>query len=156
MEEKATVAVRYVGNKPQAFGGVAHAGKVWNGHGDVQNVTPAQAAVLLAYPDQWAKADASQPVPKRQPNHGATGLGAPRLDTMTRPDLQRLARDQYNVTLPNKMTRKEMVDRIEELQAGPPPIVTVPSADADADVGAAPPADADAQVPTPAAAAEAK
>ena len=51
------VQVVYVGNKPHAFDNVAHSGKCWAGKGDVQEVTDAQAKLLLKYPDQWALAN---------------------------------------------------------------------------------------------------
>ena len=51
------VPVVYVGNKPHAFDNIAHSGKSWQGKGDVQEVTDAQAKLLLKYPDQWALAN---------------------------------------------------------------------------------------------------
>lgn len=47
------VQVVYVGRKPFAVDNVAQSGKQWMGHGDVQEVTPAQARLLVKYPDQW-------------------------------------------------------------------------------------------------------
>lgn len=52
-----SVPIVYVGKKPFAVDNVAGSGKAWNGNGDVQTVTPAQAKVLIRFSDQWKLAN---------------------------------------------------------------------------------------------------
>ena len=51
------IGVRYVGKKPSAYDSVARSGAIWNCPGDVQEVTDAQAKLLIKYPDQWQLAN---------------------------------------------------------------------------------------------------
>ena len=45
------VKIKYVGRKPFCIDNVARSGASWNGNGDVQEVTPAQAKILIKYAD---------------------------------------------------------------------------------------------------------
>jgi len=48
--------IRYIGKKDERTDNVAGTGLVWNGQGDVQTVSDAAAAKLLAHPDIWEDA----------------------------------------------------------------------------------------------------
>ena len=47
------VSLRYIGKKPSAVDNIAHSRVTWDGYGDTQMVTDAQAKMLLKFPDQW-------------------------------------------------------------------------------------------------------
>lgn len=122
------VKIKYVGRKPHAIDNVARSGKEWAGAGDVQAVTPEQAEVLLRYPDQWAVDGESElskvaPPPAPANSHGAGDVNAlgdgPDLEHMTKPQLVKLAADTWGVKLQNSLSKKAMIDQIEELQRGP-------------------------------------
>lgn len=51
------VKVRYIGNKGRATDTVSHSGAVWNGRGDVQEVTDEQWKLLRKYEGNWELAD---------------------------------------------------------------------------------------------------
>lgn len=70
------VGVIYVGKKPTAHDNVAGSGKVWNGNGDVQEVTELQAATLTKYRDQWAYAPTDNDVGKAGKGGAAKGNGS--------------------------------------------------------------------------------
>ena len=122
------VPVVYVGNKPHAFDNIAHSGKSWQGKGDVQEVTDAQAKLLLKYPDQWAlvnEADRSAveaPVSiegKDENGEAVTidpdDLKKP-LEKMNKAELSALAKQSWDKELDPAMTKKAMIDQIEEWQ----------------------------------------
>lgn len=122
------VPVVYVGNKPHAFDNIAHSGKSWQGNGDVQEVTDAQAKLLLKYPDQWALANEADraaveaPVSiegKNEDGEAVTidpdDLKKP-LEKMNKAELSALAKQSWDKELDPAMTKKAMIDQIEEWQ----------------------------------------
>lgn len=122
------VPVVYVGNKPHAFDNIAHSGKSWQGKGDVQEVTDAQAKLLLKYPDQWAlaneadRATVEAPVSiQSQDENGEAvtidpdDLKKP-LEKMNKAELSALAKQSWDKELDPAMTKKAMIDQIEEWQ----------------------------------------
>ena len=122
------VPVVYVGNKPHAFDNIAHSGKSWQGKGDVQEVTDAQAKLLLKYPDQWALANEADraaveaPVSiegKNEDGEAVTidpdDLKKP-LEKMNKAELAALAKQSWDKELDPAMTKKAMIDQIEEWQ----------------------------------------
>ena len=122
------VPVVYVGNKPHAFDNIAHSGKSWQGKGDVQEVTDAQAKLLLKYPDQWALANEADRAAVEAPvsiegkdENGETvtidpdDLKKP-LEKMNKAELAALAKQSWDKELDPAMTKKAMIDQIEEWQ----------------------------------------
>lgn len=126
------VDIKYVGKKPFALDNVAGSAKLWNGNGDIQPVTQAQAKILLKYPDQWALANAEDATTVEQPatievetgtdDQGQTqveqvdteSLGKP-LERMTKPELVALAKVKFNADLDVSKGKKALIDQIEEL-----------------------------------------
>lgn len=122
------VPVVYVGNKPHAFDNIAHSGKSWQGKGDVQEVTNAQAKLLLKYPDQWALANEADraaveaPVSIQSTDEDGEpvtidpdDLKKP-LEKMNKAELSALAKQSWDKELDQAMTKKAMIDQIEEWQ----------------------------------------
>jgi hypothetical protein len=122
------VPVVYVGNKPHAFDNIAHSGKSWQGKGDVQEVTDAQAKLLLKYPDQWALANEADRAAVEAPvsiegkdENGESvtidpdDLKKP-LEKMNKAELAALAKQSWDKELDPAMTKKAMIDQIEEWQ----------------------------------------
>lgn len=122
------VDVVYVGAKPSAHDNVAGSGKTWTGNGDVQQVTPEQAARLVRHADQWALADGKHPKlpavpPVKDERIGADGADPARpLEKMEAAELIAYAKEAWDLTLDPALTRAQMVDAIEEAQRGPEPI----------------------------------
>ena len=122
------VPVVYVGNKPHAFDNIAHSGKSWQGKGDVQEVTDAQAKLLLKYPDQWALANEADRAAVEAPVsiQGKDEDGEPvsidpddlkkPLEKMNKTELTALAKQTWDKELDPAMTKKAMIDQIEEWQ----------------------------------------
>ena len=122
------VLVVYVGNKPHAFDNIAHSGKSWQGKGDVQEVTDAQAKMLLKYPDQWALAneadraavDAPVSIQSQDENGEAVTIDPDDLkkplEKMNKAELAALAKQSWDKELDPAMTKKAMIDQIEEWQ----------------------------------------
>lgn len=122
------VPVVYVGNKPHAFDNIAHSGKSWQGKGDVQEVTDAQAKLLLKYPDQWALAneadratvDAPVSIQSQDENGEAVTIDPDELkkplEKMNKAELSALAKQSWDKELDPAMTKKAMIDQIEEWQ----------------------------------------
>ena len=122
------VPVVYVGNKPHAFDNIAHSGKSWQGKGDVQEVTDAQAKLLLKYPDQWALANEADRAAVEAPVsiQGKDEDGEPvsidpddlkkPLEKMNKTELTALAKQTWDKDLDPAMTKKAMIDQIEEWQ----------------------------------------
>lgn len=122
------IPVIYVGKKPQAFDNVARSGKTWNGAGDVQEVTDAQAKMLIKFPDQWQLADEADLAQVNQPT-SITGtnedgdsvsvdpaaLNKP-LEKMNKAELTALAIDRWGKELDSKLGKKQMIDQLEEWQ----------------------------------------
>lgn len=122
------VSVVYVGNKPHAFDNIAHSGKSWQGKGDVQEVTDAQAKLLLKYPDQWALAneadraavEAPVSIEGKDENGEAVTIDPDDLkkplEKMNKAELSALAKQSWDKELDPAMTKKAMIDQIEEWQ----------------------------------------
>lgn len=122
------VPVVYVGNKPHAFDNIAHSGKSWQGKGDVQEVTDAQAKLLLKYPDQWALANEADraaveaPVSIEGKNEDGEAVAIDPddlkkpLEKMNKAELSALAKQSWDKELDPAMTKKAMIDQIEEWQ----------------------------------------
>ena len=122
------VPVVYVGNKPHAFDNIAHSGKSWQGKGDVQEVTDAQAKLLLKYPDQWALAneadratvDAPVSIQSQDENGEAVTIDPDDLkkplEKMSKAELTALAKQTWDKELDPAMNKKTMIDQIEEWQ----------------------------------------
>lgn len=122
------VPVVYVGNKPHAFDNIAHSGKSWQGKGDVQEVTDAQAKLLLKYPDQWALANEADrtsveaPVSIEGKNEDGEAVAIDPddlkkpLEKMNKAELFALAKQSWDKELDPAMTKKAMIDQIEEWQ----------------------------------------
>lgn len=122
------VPVIYVGNKPHAFDNIAHSGKSWQGKGDVQEVTDAQAKLLLKYPDQWALAnevdraavEAPVSIEGKDENGEAVTIDPDDLkkplEKMNKAELSALAKQSWDKELDPAMTKKAMIDQIEEWQ----------------------------------------
>ena len=120
------IPVVYVGHKPHAFDNVAHSGKSWQGKGDVQEVSDAQARLLLKYPDQWALVNAADQAVVDAPvviegrdEDGARvsidpGALKKPLEKMNKAELFALARQSWGKELDRAMSRKVMIDQIEE------------------------------------------
>ena len=122
------VPVVYVGNKPHAFDNIAHSGKSWQGKGDVQEVTDTQAKLLLKYPDQWALAnevdraavEAPVSIQSQDENGEAVTIDPDDLkkplEKMNKAELSALAKQSWDKELNPAMTKKAMIDQIEEWQ----------------------------------------
>lgn len=121
------IKIKYVGRKPFAIDNVASSGKVWNGEGDVQEVTDRQARILLKYPDQWALndeadqtlLDAPEVIQARGEDGTMVQLTADDLkrptERMTKTELVAFAMDKWKVELDISRTKKELLDQVEEL-----------------------------------------
>jgi hypothetical protein len=122
------VKIKYVGRKPFAFDNVAHSGKCWQGHGDIQEVTELQAKTLTRYADQWVLADDKDIEAVIGPVHVAVededgdtvavdlaALDKP-LERMTRAELKAYAKHFFNVDLDARKSTKHLIDQIEELR----------------------------------------
>lgn len=128
------IEIVYVGKKPWARDNVAGSGKAWDGPGDVQEVTVNQAKMLLKYQDQWglanekdaAKVDGPITVKVTDPQSGkseevpASVLAKP-LETMTKAELTAFGAS-IKLTLAPALSKKQMIDAIEEAQKGPAPL----------------------------------
>lgn len=121
------VQVKYVGRKPSAHDNVAGSGKTWEGHGDVQEVTPLQARTLIRYADQWELVEAEQTEAVKdlrtiivvededgkQIEVDAASLTMP-VERMAKYMLVALAKHTFKKDLSIKLTKKVMLDQIEE------------------------------------------
>lgn len=122
------IQVVYVGKKPEAFDNVARSGKSWRGAGDVQEVTDAQAKTLIKFPDQWQLADESDLEKVNQPESitgtnedGQTVTVDPAdltkpLEKMNKAELTALAMNRWGKELDSKLSKKQMIDQLEEWQ----------------------------------------
>lgn len=121
-----TVRIEYVGKKPFAGDNVAKSGKIWNGPGDVQEVTVTQAKTLLKYPDQWALEnpesatllDAPKLVEVSNGNDTTTvdvnNLNGP-VEKMTATELRAFANEKYGKTFKGGLSRAVLLDEVNEL-----------------------------------------
>jgi hypothetical protein len=120
------IPVVYVGKKPEAFDNVARSGKSWNGQGDVQEVTDAQAKLLIKFPDQWqlanekdrASVEAPESITGIDDNGKAVTVDPEDLkqpiEKMSKAELTALAKDRWGKELDSKLSKKAMIDQIEE------------------------------------------
>lgn len=119
-----TIKVEYIGKKPFCIDNVAKSGKVWNGPGDVQEVTPQQAKILTGYADQWMLVDAGDTDAMEAPNTVATAdaqgnavltdaadLQGP-LEKMTATELVAYAKLKYGKDLKPNRGRKVLLDEV--------------------------------------------
>lgn len=123
-----TIKIEYVGKKQFALDNVAGSKKAWNGKGDVQEVTDAQAKLLLKYPDQWALAneadratvEAPVSIEGKDENGEAVTIDPDDLkkplEKMNKAELSALAKQSWDKELDPAMTKKAMIDQIEEWQ----------------------------------------
>ena len=134
------IPIIYVGKKPFSFDNVSSSGKSWQGYGDVQEVTPPQAKLLLQHPGQWALADSADadlfdaPVTVSVTNSdGETeavnvdALTKP-LEKMTKPELMAYALNRFGKTLDASTAKKQLLDQVQEFEHDLAPKVGVPAA----------------------------
>lgn len=120
------IEVMYVGNKPHAYDNVARSGKSWAGKGDIQEVTDAQAKLLIKFPDQWELVNEKDRKAVEKPvsivGHDDEGndvsvdpeaLTKP-VETMTKAELTALASNRWGKELDPKLSKKQMIDQLEE------------------------------------------
>lgn len=67
MAEPKIVLIKYIGKKDFFPDFVSQSGKSWNGYGDVQEVTEAQAKKLLVHDDEFAEKSAHDALLAAQP-----------------------------------------------------------------------------------------
>ena len=116
----------YVGNKPAAYDNIARSGKTWNGKGDVQEVTDAQAKLLLKFTDQWQLANEKDRAAVEKPVSISVtdeagddvvidpeALKQP-IEKLSKAELSALAKNKWGKDLSANKSRKEMIDQIEE------------------------------------------
>lgn len=116
----------YVGNKPAAYDNIARSGVTWNGKGDVQEVTDAQAKLLLKFADQWQLADPKDKAAIEKPVSIAVTDEAGKVEVidpealkqpiekMSKTELSALAKNKWGKDLSVNKNRKDMIDQIEE------------------------------------------
>lgn len=122
------IPVRYIGNKPAAYDNIARSGVTWNGYGDVQEVTDAQAKLLIKYADQWELVDEDDAEAVNAPvsinvidedgdrvSVDPETLNKP-LEKMSKPELVALAKDRWGKHIDARWSTKRMIDQIEEWQ----------------------------------------
>jgi hypothetical protein len=120
------VKVKYVGKKASAFDNIARSGVIWNGNGDVKEVTDVQAKQLLKFPDQWALVDPEDAQQVNAPvsltvvdEDGDTVVVDPdafkkSFENMTKGELVAYAKNKWNKTLDARKSSKSLIDQIEE------------------------------------------
>ena len=131
------IKIVYVGKKPFAYDNVAKSGKVWQGNGDVQEVTEDQAKQLLKFPDQWDVVDAQDAGIVDTPsttevtdedgetvNVDNTDLKKP-LEKMTKAELVALAKAKWGKELDVTSGKKLLIDAIEEFDRDLEPVANV-------------------------------
>jgi hypothetical protein len=128
----------YVGNKPAAYDNIARSGKTWNGKSDVQEVTDAQAKLLLKFPDQWQLVDAKDKAAIEAPvsisvtgEAGEDVIVDPEtfkqpIEKLSKSELSAYALNKWGKDLSANKNRKDMIDQIEEWERDLDVIVGVP------------------------------
>ena len=118
----------YVGQKPFARDNVARSGVTWNGPGDIQNVTDAQAKMLLKFADQWELADEQDRKTVETPvsitvtdEDGDEVIIDPEsfnqpVERMNKAELKAYAKSLWGQDLDARKSTKAMIDQIEEWQ----------------------------------------
>lgn len=122
------VAVKYVGKKPAAFDNIARSGITWNGHGDVQEVTESQAALLIKFPDQWVLDNEEDVLRVDVPSNikavdedGDTVVIDPTafkkpIEKMTKVEIVAYAKDKFGKDIDVALTKKALIDIVEEFE----------------------------------------
>lgn len=122
------IAVRYVGKKANAYDNIARSGATWNGFGDVQHVTDAQAKILIKHPDQWQldnpddAFDVNAPVSLSVVDEDGDRVSIDPeelkkpLERMSKSELVALAKDHFGKTLDARRSTKSLIDQIEEFR----------------------------------------
>ena len=128
----------YVGNKPAAYDNIARSGKTWNGKGDVQEVTDAQAKLLLKFPDQWQLVDAKDKAAIEAPvsisvtgEAGEDVIVDPEtfkqpIEKLSKSELSAYALNKWGKDLSANKNRTDMIDQIEEWERDLDVVVGVP------------------------------
>ena len=130
------VKVKYVGQKPAAIDTIAGTGKVWNGNGDVHDVTERQARALIAYPERWALVDGKDLAKVDKEHVTRFILDGTRVEVaesdlkkqiekMSKEELMAYALERFQKSFNPKMGRTAMIDTIEELARGMDPFVAI-------------------------------
>lgn len=126
------VEIVYVGKKPFSMDNVAGSGKLWNGMGDIQQVTEQQAKTLLKYPDQWGLVNGGDAAAIAKPvvvevDTGTNEAGEHQTETfdveelkkplerMSKAELVALAKVKFGADLDAGDGKKALIDQIEEL-----------------------------------------
>jgi len=132
-----TIKIVYVGKKPFAYDNVAKSGKCWAGKGDVQEVRPEEAKILLKYPDQWALVDEADeqavnaPVTTAVVGEDGEDVSVPHddlkkpLESMSKAELVALAMAKWGKKLDARMSTKNLIDAIEEFERDIEPVAKV-------------------------------
>lgn len=128
------IPIIYVGKKPWTRDNVAGSGKAWDGPGDVQEVTENQAKTLLKYPDQWALENPDDaelltgPVTVTVVDPGGGASTEVTADSLRKP-IEAMSKAELtvfgttlNLKLAPALSKKQMIDTIEEAQKGPEPM----------------------------------
>ncbi|RQS39773.1 hypothetical protein [Burkholderia sp. Bp8990] len=154
------IDIRYIGRKEWAIDPVAGSGVVWEGSGDVQEMTVTQARKILKHPDEWELANPDdagrlevQTVHQTLDEDGKPtevdekDLEKP-IERMTRSELKVYAKLKYGRDIPANMSRAHMIDQVEEFEKTLNPVNTlVPTLDETPVVADAAPAEAPAVEP---------
>lgn len=122
------VPLKYVGNKPTAYDNIARSGKTWEGKGDIQEVTEAQAKILTKFPDQWVLADKSDEDRVNAPSNikvvdedGDAVVISPEsfkkpIEKMTKAEIVAYAKDRWGKDLEVTLAKKALIDLVEEFE----------------------------------------
>lgn len=129
-----TIKIVYVGKKPFAYDNVAKSGKCWQGNGDVQEVQPEEAKILLKYPDQWALVDPADvetvntTITTAVPGEDGEDVNVPHddlkkpLENMSKAELVALAKVKWGKKLDARKSTKDLIDAIEEFDRDIEPV----------------------------------
>lgn len=120
------ISLVYVGKKRSAYDNIARSGVTWNGCGDVQTVTDAQAKLLLKFPDQWQLADTNDrdaietPVSITVTDEDGDEVSidpdafSKPLERMSKAELKAYAQNKWGKEVDARKSSKAMIDQIEE------------------------------------------
>lgn len=120
-----SVPIVYVGKKPFAVDNVAGSGKAWNGNGDVQAVTPAQAKVLIRFSDQWKLANSKTAASVESSGVVEVMLDGEvidvdvdaisrSLDKLSKPELLAIAKAKIGKEFSPSLSKKVLLDEIRK------------------------------------------
>lgn len=120
-----SVPIVYVGKKPFAVDNVAGSGKAWNGNGDVQTVTPAQAKVLIRFSDQWKLANSKTAASVESSGIVEVMLDGEvidvdvdaisrSLDKLSKPELLAIAKAKIGKEFSPSLSKKVLLDEIRK------------------------------------------